>query len=147
MSCAGAPRYRAEIRRVLSPEAGPAAPPFRTELVETPTNAEYNAREQPLRNGSWAMVPAHPLIAGLESFTIQAFIWPTLPGSGRQAILGTWAETAGLGFGLTLDAAGALELRVGDSRVACGAAPLLARKWYFVAASYDKATGEAVLYQ
>src|ERR1700722_10095134 len=78
VSCAGAARYSAEIRHVLSPEAGPAAPPFRTELVDTPANRDYIAREQPLRSGSWAMVPAHPLIAGLKSFTIQAFIWPTL---------------------------------------------------------------------
>src|SRR5262249_9151161 len=90
VSCIGASRFRAEIRRVLSPEAGPAAAPFRTELVETPANGEHPAREQPLRPGSWAMVPAHPLIAGLASFSVQAFIWPTLPGAGRQAIIGTW---------------------------------------------------------
>ncbi len=132
---------------MLSPEAGPDAPPFRTELVETPANRDYAAREQKLRGGSWAMVPAHPLIAELESFTIQAFIWPTLPGQGRQAILGTWSETLGRGFGLMLDDTGALELRVGDGRVASNGPALLPRKWYFVAASFDKTTGEAVLYQ
>jgi N,N-dimethylformamidase len=52
VSCSGAPRYRAEIVRVLSPEAGPLAPPFRRELVETPANGEYSAREQVLRCGS-----------------------------------------------------------------------------------------------
>ena len=147
VSCAGAPRYTAEIRRVLSPEAGPDAPPFRSELVDTTANRDYAAREQKLRGGSWAMVPTHPLITGLKKLTIQAFIWPTLPGQGRQAILGTWAETLGRGFGLMLDDTGALEFRIGDGRVPSGGAPLLSRKWYFVAASYDKATGKAVLYQ
>ncbi len=63
VSCDGADRYNARIVRLLSPEAGPAAPPFRTEPVETPANGDYPARTQPLRAGSWAMVPAHPQIA------------------------------------------------------------------------------------
>jgi N,N-dimethylformamidase len=151
VSCSGAKRFSVEIRRVLSPEAGPEAPPFRTELVETPANRDYPAREQPLRCGSWALVPAHPLIAELESFTIQAYIWPTLPGSGRQAILGSWSETQGTGFGLMLGAAGTLELRLGRGAgavtILAGERPLLARKWYFVAASYDRVSGKAALHQ
>src|ERR1700722_8663125 len=103
VSCSGAPRYAAEIRRVLSPEAGPEAPPFRTERVETPANSTYPARDQHLHCGSWGMVPKAPLIAAVESFTIQAFIWPTLPGAGPQAILGTWDESLCRGFGLVLD--------------------------------------------
>ncbi len=151
VSCAGAPSYRAEIVRVLSPEAGPEAPPFRIERVETPANGDYPAREQALRCGSSAIVPAHPLIAGLQSFTIQAFIWPTLPGRGRQAIVGTWSEMLGTGFGLALDAGGALELRLGrgkgDATVLASGVPLLTRKWYFVAASFDRASGVVRLYQ
>ena len=46
VSCAGAVRYRADIVRVLSPEAGPEAPPFRSERVESPVNGDYPAREQ-----------------------------------------------------------------------------------------------------
>jgi N,N-dimethylformamidase len=146
VSCVGAPHYRAEIHRVLSPEAGPSAPPFRTVRIETPANGEYPARERPLRAGSWAMVPSHPLVAGLTSFTIQAFVWPTLPGRGRQALLGTWCPRPGTGFGLVLDGAGALELRLGGAAVSSGTR-LLSRKWHFVAASYDGATGAVRLYQ
>ena len=65
VSCDGADHYNARIVRLLSPEAGPDAPPFRTEPVETPANGSYPARTQPLRAGSWAMVPAHPLIGGV----------------------------------------------------------------------------------
>jgi N,N-dimethylformamidase len=151
VSCSGAARYRAEIIRVLSPEAGPLAPPFRRETVATAANGEYPAREQELLCGSWAMVPAHPRFAALESFSLQAFIWPTLPGQGRQAIVGTWSEMLGSGFGLMLGAGGALELRLGDGNeapfVLAGDVPLLARKWYFVAASYDHASGVVRLYQ
>src|SRR5437879_7738726 len=67
VSCTGAARYRADIVRVLSPEAGPEAPPFRSERVETPANGVYPAREQQLRCGSCALVPAHRAVADLES--------------------------------------------------------------------------------
>jgi len=151
VSCAGAPRYRAEIVRVLSPEAGPDAPEFRKETVDTPANREYPAREQALLPGSFAMVSAHAAFSTLESFSIQAMIWPTLPGRGRQAILGTWSETHGSGFGLMLDAQGALELRLGQGGgraiVLSGGTPLISRRWYFVAASFDRATGVARLYR
>jgi N,N-dimethylformamidase len=78
-------------------------------------------------------------------------VWPTTPAKGRQALLGTWSEEKAAGFGLMLDESGALELRIGDGaggvfRLASGQ-PLLTRKWYLVAASFDAATGEAVLTQ
>jgi N,N-dimethylformamidase len=151
VSCAGAVRYRADIVRVLSPEAGPEAPPFRSERVESPVNGDYPAREQKLRSGSWAMVPAHRAVAALESFSLQAYIWPTLPDHGRQAIMGTWSETLACGFGLMLDASGALELRLGggkgDVTVLASGVPLLTRKWYFVAASFDAGSGIVRLHQ
>jgi N,N-dimethylformamidase len=82
VSCDGAASYSARIVRLLSPEAGPEAPPFRTEPVDTPANGNYPARAQPLRAGSWAMVPAHEVIGALRSFSIAVLIWPTLPGDG-----------------------------------------------------------------
>src|SRR5579872_4225825 len=105
VSCDSA-QYSVRIVRLLSPEAGPQAPPFRTEPVDTPANGTYPARTQPLRAGSWAMVPAHPLIGALRSFAISALIWPTLPDDGPQAIAGTWSESTATGFGLALNAAG-----------------------------------------
>src|SRR5437764_640805 len=84
-------------------------------MIEQPDGRP--AGEQALLCGSWAMVPPNALFARLGSFTLQAMIWPTLPGRGRQAIMGTWSETLGTGFGLALDEAGALEVRVGSARV------------------------------
>src|SRR5262249_6124093 len=80
----------------------------------------------------------------------QAYVWPTTPRKGRQALLGTWSETTRTGFGLGLDAAGALALRLGDGtrvdEVSTGVA-LLERKWCFVGASFDAASGVVHLYQ
>ena len=46
VSCDGTDHYDARIVRLLSPEAGPDAPPFRTEPVDTPANGSY----QPARS-------------------------------------------------------------------------------------------------
>jgi N,N-dimethylformamidase len=146
VSCDGAPSFDARIVRLLSPEAGPDSPPYRTEAIDTSANGSYPARVQPLRNGSWAMVPTHPAITRLRSFSIQAMIWPTLPLKGRQAVIGTWNEALGTGFGLMIDANGMLELRFGSTLLTSGVS-LLTRKWYFVGASYDADTGTAVLHQ
>ena len=120
VSCIGADHYDARIVRLLSPEAGPEAPPFRTEPVDTPANARYPARRQELRAGSWAMVPAHRLIATLHSFSIAVLVWPTLPGQGRQAIAGTWSESGSSGFGLMLNEAGEAEVRLGTTVLGSG---------------------------
>ncbi len=151
VSCEGAPRYRADIVHLTSPAAGPEAPPMGERVVDAPINGDYDARQQEIPIGSWGVVPASPLFVAIHSFTVQAFVWPTLPGRGRQALLGTWSETAGSGFGLGLDAAGALELRLGDGRGGLttfpSGTPLAARRWYRVAASFDASNRAIVLYQ
>jgi len=135
--------YRADVVRVLSANAGPAAPPFRLEPVPTAADGAYPGRYQRMHAGSWGIVPAHPAFAGLGDFTAVAVIWPTRPGHGRQAILGTWSEQAQTGWGLALDASGAVEFVCGTGsgaplRVSAGA-PCLARHWYWVGVSVDAA--------
>ena len=74
---------------------------------------------------------------GSTSFTLQAFVWPTTPGGGRQALLGAWSESPS-------SAALAWPRRARRAR-GCGSAtaasvarlstgtPLRARRWYLVA--------------
>ncbi len=142
VSCHGVASYRADIVRLLAPDTGADAPGFREEEVPTPVSQEYRGRVQPLHIGSYAVVPASPRF-GLESFTLQALVWPTRPGKGRQALLGTWSEATRTGVGLGLDERGALSLRLGDGgrveEVGTGV-PLAERRWYFVAASFDAAS-------
>ncbi len=150
VSCSGAATYKAEIVRLINPEGGPAANPFRYDPVATSANRAYPARVQTIDIGSYGVVEAHPLVGGLASLTLQAMVWPTTPGGGRQALLGAWSESEKRGFGLMLDESGVLELRLGNgrevARFATGA-KLAARRWYLVAASYDAATGQVVLHQ
>lgn len=150
VSCVGAETYDAEIVRLVAPAAGPLASPFVTPVVETPVNRRYRARRQDVHAGSFGVVEGGPAIRALESFTLQAYVWPTTPGRGAQALLGTWSEGSKRGFGLCLGSDGAPELRIGDgAQVATlgTGVPLLTRRWYFVAASFDAATGTMTVLQ
>jgi N,N-dimethylformamidase len=150
VSAHGPAGYRADIVRLRAPETGPDAPGFREDVVLTPVSRDYPAREQPLHLGSCVVVSASPRLGARPSFTVQAFVWPTTPARRRQALLGTWSEAERRGFGLALDEGGGLALRLGDGdrvETVLTGVPLLERKWYFVGATYDAATGAVHLYQ
>ena len=90
------------------------------------------------------MVPNAPSLADLESFTLQAWIWPTTPGRGEQALITQWQDDPAAGVALLIDDAGALAMRIGDGNDAITevntGTPLAARRWYLVSGSYDAAT-------
>jgi N,N-dimethylformamidase len=78
-------------------------------------------------------------------------VLPTTPAKGRQALMGSWCEASQTGYGLELDAEGALSLRLGagpdrvvvvSTRVA-----LSRRRWHLVAASIDAEAGTVTLWQ
>jgi N,N-dimethylformamidase len=149
VSCHGVGGYRADIVRLLAPDTGPDAPGFREEEVAAPVSGHYRGRVQPLHVGSSVLVPASPLFAR-GSFTFQALVWPTRPGKGAQALLGTWSEATRTGAGLGLDERGALALRLGDGsrvEVVTTGVPLAERRWYLVAASFDASSRTAHLSQ
>ena len=82
VSCIGAARYEAELVRLINPQAGPLATPFRTERDRASGQPQLSrAAGSRIPIGSFGVVDAHPLIAGLRSFTLQAYVWPTTPGS------------------------------------------------------------------
>ena len=136
-------RYHAEIVRLRC--ADHTGIGLKQTTVTTPVNGDYAARLQPISAGSYVEIgDAGPFT--LERATLQAYLWPTTPSRGRQALLGTWNDTAGQGYGLMLDDTGALALLVGDGRhrhTISTNTPLLERHWYLVAASFDAVSGEA----
>ena len=151
VSCEGAADYRAEIVRLINPEAEPEATPFRFEPVATPATRSYRSRVQRLQPGSYAIVEPHPALDRLESWSLRVFVWPTTPGRGRQALLGAWSEPEQRGFGLFLDERGAPQARIGDGTGGVAGlstgTPLLERRWYLVTASFDAASGRLELSQ
>jgi N,N-dimethylformamidase len=150
VSCIGGDRYTAQIVRLRQPEAGPLATPFAPEPVEAPCNGVHAGRRQTVPIGSLAIVPANAALAMAGSFTLFAYVLPTTPKKGRQAIMGTWCEREQMGYGLEIGDDGALALRVGAGpgcvTVISSAVPMN-RRWYLAAAAFDAERGTATLWQ
>ena len=147
VSCDGAPAYNATIVRLLSAQTFPPphAPEFRFDVMTSAVNGEHKGQHYPIPAGSYAEIPANPKLSSLATCTLAAFVWPTLPGKGEQAILGTTDANAAGGIGLHIDGEGRLALAIGDKRFALPR-KLRPKRWSFVAASLDDKAGTALLY-
>ena len=144
----GGATYHADIVRLISTDSHRDGPGMIERPVDAPVNGDHPARRQVVRCGSYVGVPGLP---DLASFTMQAFIWPTLLDGRRQTVMGQWDDAAATGAVLEIDERGGVALRVGIGggeplELASGAA-LLEREWALVAASYDAETGALRLYQ
>ena len=145
------PAYRAEIVRLICGDTNPDGPGYKEEPIKTPVNKRYKGRRQTLHPGSHAIVESCPLLEGVESFSVQAMIWPTTPMNGQQGLVTKWRERDKSGFGLVIDEKGAVALCLGDGtgkvEVISTGKRLIERKWYFAAASYDAESKRVRVYQ
>lgn len=150
VSCEGATHFDAELVRVVQGDTHPDSPGYREEPVALSLGGPFEARFQPIRTGSMALVEDSPLFAALDSFGIAARIWPTTPGRRAQTLLARRDPVTGFGFELGIDARGALVVDVvsaaGSARASTGAA-LQAHRWYAIRASYDARAGKLSLSQ
>ena len=81
-------KYSAELVRVIHGDPNPKGPGFKTEHVPTDIDGEYAGYEQVLYGGSHVIVNAAASFNIEDSFTINAWIYPTMPDSGKsQAIV------------------------------------------------------------
>lgn len=123
--------YRAGLVRLIHGDTNPAGPGFKASPVTSAIDGEYPGREQEIRTGSYAIVPANPALQLTDGFTIQLWIYPTTPGRDVQVLM------SGPGYELHLDADGRVALIVGGETVR-SARPVLERTWYFVCAAYGR---------
>jgi N,N-dimethylformamidase len=127
------PRYTASIVRLFHGDPKPAGPGLKYEPVETSVDGEYDGREQPYPLGSYGLVdPAPPVGAG-DDLAVSAWVYPTTPGGGAQALVTARRDHEGAGWGLYLEAEGDLSLRI-DGRTFRTSAPLRAYAWTLVRA-------------
>lgn len=183
-------RFRSTIVRVTHGDADPAGPGLKEEVIDATVNGTYRGRYQPMPFGSYVTVPDDSRLRPRGSFTITAWIAPTtIPGSPYnrvalqrtpvgnprlQGLITKWSEDDERGYGLFIDEAGSLALRMGSRdgaetvstgvklkpwAPAQGGPEAYMRNrnirpqgannsgWYFVAASYDARTGEATVTQ
>jgi N,N-dimethylformamidase len=65
-----APRYRADIVRLIHGDANPKGPGVKETVVETTANADYPGKRQPLPLGSYVTVPDNPALKLSRSLPI-----------------------------------------------------------------------------
>jgi len=144
------PSYKAELVRIVQGDINPAGPGLIEPVIESPINRVYAGRPQGIEMGSFIWVADDSMPHALTSFSLQAMIWPTTPMKGGQGLITKLDASTRSGFALIIDEQGAAALRIGDGErvvtVSAGKA-MLAREWYFVAASFDGATGRVRIYQ
>src|SRR5690242_6066149 len=76
-------RYRASLVRAIHGDVNPAGTGFKEERLESAFEGEYAGRRQSYPSGSYVEVADADRLA-IESFTLQAWILPTLAGPGAQ---------------------------------------------------------------
>jgi N,N-dimethylformamidase len=140
--------YDAEIVRLTHGGPRPAGEPdaFEYEVVREAEACQGGA--QPLFPGSYARVDG-ALDLPTGSLTVAAWIFPTLPGSGRsQGIVAKRSAEDGRGFALCLDSEGRLAFDcTGAEAPVVGEVPLERGRWHFVGCSLDAAAGTLTLFQ
>ena len=146
VSCDGVERYDVDLIRVIHGDVNPEGPGYQAEPIPFDLGEHKPGRYQPIHPGSYGLVDDHAAFAGLSSFTVQAALWPTLPGAGEQVILCRRDPESGSGFRLLLDDDGALAFELGSNGsgtvIVSTGKPLLVEKWYVVAGGYDAEKGE-----
>ena len=151
VSCEEVATYRADIVRLICGDTDPDGPGFKEKLVRTPVSGRHKGRKQGIRAGSHAIVPTALALEGLQSFSLQAMIWPTAPDKGSQGIISKWSAKSKAGFALIIDGKGGVALRLGDGtgqmQTVNTNRALLARRWYFVGASVDSQNGKVRVFQ
>ena len=148
VNCEAAPEYHAEIVRIICGDTNPDGPGVKEVVFDTPVNGVHAGRPQYIQAGSFVEVPNRPVLEKLESFSVQAFVWPTTPTKGVQGLITKWSDS--IGFALIVDSSGSVALKTGDgakdSVVAVGK-PMQGRRWYRVGASFDAATRTLLVFQ
>ena len=128
-STAGA--YDARLVRLVHGDRNPKGPGHKESAVRSALDGRHAGQPQAIHRGSHGIVDLEGV--ALESFVLDAWIWPTTPAKPGQGIL-TLTDSAGLPFCcLGLDA-GRLTLSLGDRPVLVLPHVLDTREWHAVRA-------------
>lgn len=118
--------------------------PVRDMVIPSPVNAKHKGRNQPIAIGSYTLVEVAPALRLTTSFTIQTWIYASIPKRGHaQGIVSKFDSSTGNGYALQIDASGhiAFQFGAGEKSVClAGDAVVLANRWYSIGVRYDSAT-------
>ncbi|MDT0634836.1 N,N-dimethylformamidase beta subunit family domain-containing protein [Spectribacter hydrogenooxidans] len=150
-SAEGVEQAKVQIVRLLHGDEHPEGPGFQEREVDADCNGRVALSYQAVQAGSFVRVAdSDGRLNPTGDFTLHAFVWPTTPNKGRQAIIAKYDDATTRGYALGLDDAGRLTFWAGDGRREAAVAttkPLRARLWYFVAATYEADSRRVTLYQ
>jgi N,N-dimethylformamidase len=152
VSTYNADQYDARLVRVICGDDRPEGPGFMDQMIDAPFAGLHAGRRQTNPVGSHIAVPYRPVLDKAASLTVQTFIYPTTPRNGKiQGLIARGCTSGNAGFWLFIDAEGHLAFTLRDGAEAeatvTATAPLLDRKWYRVAGTFDGSTGILRLYQ
>jgi len=148
----GTTSAEAQLVRLIHGDEHPDGPGFKEEEVVCDDNGAWAVKKQYTQLGSFLAVADPQKKLALEgSITVYGFIYPGLPEAGlRQCLIGRWDNDKNFGYCLGINQRGHLEFWVGQGNevdYVQAEIPLLKKMWYFVAATYDAATGKATIHQ
>jgi N,N-dimethylformamidase len=146
------PTYDTTIVRLVHGDESPDGPGYKEEVVDTAANGRYPGRLQATHIGSYVHVDDSPPLRLAGSFTLQAWVYPTLPHGGRErGLISKWDAAANIGYGLYIGEDGDAVLRlgggVGNVEVIGTGQSMKASRWYFVACTFDLESRNALVYQ
>ena len=153
VNCDGPSEYKAELVQMINGDTNPRGPGFIEKPLPSLANGTYRGRKQIIHGGSYGYVPDAKQLQ-VDSFTLQCWIWPTTPKThprywkhGAQGLVTKWTNGRGYGrgYGLFLNEAGQVELRINEHKITTGQT-VRDHAWHFIAATFDAATGDVVLY-
>ena len=138
--------YDVQLVRIRHWDPNPRGPGLREYALPHPVNGRYRGGEQAVRSGSCMVVAKLP---SLPTYTLAAWIWPTLPESGhRQGVFSR--QDDGGGMAVVLEPGGCLALEVRDAdgqiRTLRSGCRLVNRRWCLVALVIDQSAGRVALF-
>lgn len=140
-----------DLVRLIHGDTGKAGPGFVEEVVSSALPSTCRVHPQRTRCGSFARVPgSRTWLGNLDCGTAYAFVQPTRPGRGAQAILGCIDHAGHSGFEFGIGPDGCLQFQWGQNgaiQTVRQEVPLIAHCWYFVAVCWDAKGGGIELHQ
>ncbi len=144
--------FKADFVKLICGDLNPDGPGYKERTIKTTASGIYPGEKQIIHAGSFIEFPKNEHFDNLESFTLQAFIWPTTPEKGTQTIIANWSEQHSNGACLSISPKNqGLMLTMGFGRGKqqkfLTGKSFLPRQWYFVNATYDAKTRNVTLTQ